>query len=177
MSPFFANYGFHPRFLAESAPVSPSSSPPHAAPAAEEFASYLHEVHECLVQNVKHSQYLQAKYYDAKHKSFEFKPGDLVWLNPTNITFSTRPSKKLDWKRLGPFKVIARIGLQAYKLELPPTMRHIHNVFHVSLLDAYKSIPPHSLPPAPTPLYVKDNQEYFRNREYPGLVLKTGSSI
>ena len=163
ISPFFANYGFHPRSLAESTPISPFSSTSHAAPAAEEFASYLHEVHERLVQNVKHSQDRQAKYYDAKHKPVEFKPGDLVWLNPANITFSTRPSKKLDWKRLGPFKVIERIGLQAYKLELPPTMRHIHDVFHVSLLDPYKStsIPPHSLPPAPPPLYAKDNEEYF----------------
>jgi len=74
MSPFFANYGFHPHFLAES--ISTSTS--HAAPAAEEFASYLHEVHECLVQNVNHSQDQQAKYYDAKHKSVEFEPGDLV---------------------------------------------------------------------------------------------------
>jgi len=47
MSPFFANYGFHPRFLAESRPTSTSSS--HAAPAAEEFASYLHNIHERLV--------------------------------------------------------------------------------------------------------------------------------
>jgi len=96
MSPFFANYGFHPRFLAESTPISPFSSTFHAAPAAEEFASYLHEVHERLVQNVKHSQDRQAKYYDAKHKSVEFKPSDLVWLNPMNIAFSTHPSKKLD---------------------------------------------------------------------------------
>ena len=39
MSPFFANYGFHPRFLAESRPTSTFSSSSHAAAAAEEFAS------------------------------------------------------------------------------------------------------------------------------------------
>jgi len=53
MSPFFANYGFHPYFVAESRPTSTSSS--HAAPAAEEFTSYLHDIHERLVQNVKHA--------------------------------------------------------------------------------------------------------------------------
>ena len=47
MSPIFANYGFHPCFLAES--QSSSGSPLHAAPAAEEFRSYLPEVHERLV--------------------------------------------------------------------------------------------------------------------------------
>ena len=161
MSPFFANYGFHPRFLAESnSPDPPRSS--HAAPAAEEFASYLHEVHEHLVQNVKHAQDLQAKYYDAKHKPVEFKPGDLVWLNSSNIS-TTRPSKKLDWKRLGPFKVEKRVGLQAYKLALPASMRHIHDTFHISLLDPAKSspIPPHSFPAAPPAAYIKDNHEYF----------------
>ena len=158
MSPFFANYGFHPRFLAES--NSPFSS--HSAPAAEEFASYLHEVHERLVQNVKHAQDLQAKYYDAKHKPVEFKPGDLVWLNSSNIS-TMRPSKKLDWKRLGPFKVEKRVGLQAYKLSLPASMRHIHDTFHISLLDPVKSSPilPHSFPTAPPAAYIKDNHEYF----------------
>jgi len=160
----FANYGFHPRFLAESQ-SSPGSSF-HAAPAAEEFASYLHEVHERLVQNVKHAQDLQAKYYDAKHKPVDLKPGDSVWLNSSNIS-TMRPSKKLDWKRLGPFKVVKRMGLQAYKLALPATMRHIHDTFHISLLDPTKStsIPPHSFASAPPALYIKDDHEFFEIEE------------
>ena len=158
MSPFFANYGFHPRFLVESRTPAPS----HTAPAAEDFESYLHEVHDHLVQNVKHSQNLQAKYCDSKHKPVEFQPGDMVWLNSSNISTS-RPLKKLDWKCLGPFKIVKHVGLQAYQLALPPTMCHIHDVFHVSLLDPVKSspIPPHGLPPAPPPLYIQDDQEYF----------------
>ncbi|XP_024961997.1 uncharacterized protein LOC112502338 [Cynara cardunculus var. scolymus] len=35
---------------------------------------------------------------------------------------------------LGPFKVLARVGLQAYKLELRPEMAGIHNTFHVCYL-------------------------------------------
>jgi Chromo (CHRromatin Organisation MOdifier) domain len=154
MSPFFANYGFHPRFFAEFTPTD--------VPAADEFAARMHEVHERLVENVTKAQNIQARYYDRKRKPVEFKPGDLVWLNAANIS-TTRSSNKLDWKRLGPFKVVKRIGLQAYELNLPMTMHHIHNVFHVSLLDLYKptSIAPHSLPPPLPPLYVKDDQEYF----------------
>ena len=85
----------------------------------------------------------------------------MVWLNASNISTS-RPSKKLDWKRLGPYKVLKRVSLQAYKLALPPTMRHLHNVFHVSFLDPVKatSLPPRIPPPPPT-VYVKDGQEYF----------------
>jgi Reverse transcriptase (RNA-dependent DNA polymerase)/RNase H-like domain found in reverse transcriptase/Integrase zinc binding domain/Chromo (CHRromatin Organisation MOdifier) domain/Aspartyl protease len=156
MSPFYANYGFHPRFLAEFA------NPTTPIPAANDFASHLQEVHERLVENIKKAQDYQAHYYDRKHKPVEFKPGDLVWLNSSHIS-TMRPSKKLDWKRLGPFKVLERIGLQAYRLDLPPTMRHIHNVFHVSLLEQYKSssLPPHGLPPPLPPLYIKDDHKYF----------------
>jgi len=154
MSPFYANYGFHPRFLAEFTPTN--------VPASDDFASHLHEVHEHLVENVKKAQNYQARYYDPKHKPTEFQPGDMVWLNSANISTS-RPSKKLDWKRLGPFKVLKRIGLQAYQLELPITMRNIHDTFHVSLLEPYKttSIPPHGIPPPPPPLYIKDDQEFY----------------
>ena len=113
------------------------------------------------MQNVKHAQDLQATYYDAKHKSVALKPGDLVWLNSSNIS-TTRPSKKLDWKRFGPFKVVKRIGLQTYKLDLPVSMRHIHDTFHISLLDLVKStLPPHGLSAAPPAAYIKDDHEYF----------------
>ncbi|KAF8748304.1 Chromo (CHRromatin Organization MOdifier) domain [Rhizoctonia solani] len=66
----------------------------------------------------------------------EFQPGDKVWLLALNIT-SQRPNKKLDHKQYGPFPVIERVGSHAYCLALPETMK-IHDVFHVSLLSAFK---------------------------------------
>jgi len=163
MSPFFANYGFHLHFLAESHTMSLSR---HAAPTPEEFAFYLHNIHEHLIQNVKHMQDLQAKYYNAKHKSIALEPGDLVWLNLSNI--STMPlSKKLDWKHFSPFKVAKCIGLQAYKLALPASMHHIHDTFHISLLNHFKStaIPLHGLSTAPPTTYIKDNYQYFEVKD------------
>ncbi|XP_070682471.1 uncharacterized protein [Malus domestica] len=41
---------------------------------------------------------------------------------------------KLAPRYVGPFKIIGRVGNAAYKLELPPQLGHIHNVFHVSQL-------------------------------------------
>ena len=153
MTPFYANYGYHSLFLAE--PISTS------VPAAHDFGNLLHEVHNHLIENVKGAQNLMARYYDAKHKLVEFSPGDLVWLNASNISIS-HPSKKLDYNRLGPFKVLKQIGLQAYKIDLPFSFKHIHDTFHVSLLDLYKAtMPPHGLPPPLPPVYINDDKEFF----------------
>jgi len=60
----------------------------------------------------------------------------MMWLLPRNIK-TTRPAKKLDYKKIRPFKILARIGTSAYKLALPPSMA-IHNTFHISLLEPYQ---------------------------------------
>ena len=44
--------------------------------------------------------------------------------------------RKLSPRWIGPFRVSARVGMVAYRLELPSQYK-FHNVFHVSLLKAY----------------------------------------
>ena len=48
---------------------------------------------------------------------------------------------------VGPFAILARVGLVAYKLGLPPTVK-VHPVFHVSLLKAYRGDGRYQPPPA-----------------------------
>jgi hypothetical protein len=59
-------------------------------------------------------------------------------LNSINIK-TKRPSKKLDWKRLGPFTIDTKISSHAYRLKLPKSMSSVHPVFHVSLLELHRS--------------------------------------
>ena len=157
LSPFFANYAFHPT-------VRPLISPPQsslnlAPPTVEDLVERLKNVHEQLVDVLTSAQNQQAKYYDAKHKPLYLSVGDKVWLLSTNIR-TTRPSKKLDWKRLGPFTITAKIGLQAYRLQLPPSMK-IHPTFHASLLEPYKesTLPLRTQPPPP-PIEMDDGDEW-----------------
>ena len=84
-----------------------------------------------------------SKYYDKKHSKLrEYKIRDLVWLEATNIT-TDQPSKKLDEKRWGPFKVISKISASSYKLDLPREWKRVHNIFNEVLLMPY--IEPNSL--------------------------------
>ena len=46
-------------------------------------------------------------------------------------------NSKLTPHFVGPFKILEQIGLVAYCLALPPSLSHIHNLFHVSILWKY----------------------------------------
>jgi hypothetical protein len=75
-----------------------------------------------------------AKYYNLKRsKGPIFKKGEIVYLIRKNFTI-TRPSLKLDHKKLGPFPVDEVISDANYKLSLPSSIR-MHLVFHISLLE------------------------------------------
>ncbi|XP_027181926.1 uncharacterized protein LOC113780313 [Coffea eugenioides] len=55
--------------------------------------------------------------------------------------------KKLQPKFVGPYKILQRVENVVYKLELPPSLSRIHNVFDVSILKKYHPDPSHVLQP------------------------------
>ena len=57
-------------------------------------------------------------------------------LEATNIK-TEQPSKKLDDKQYGPFKVIKKEGLASYRLKLDKSWGQIHPIFHECLLHPY----------------------------------------
>ena len=72
-------------------------------------------------------------YYNNKRLgNSRLREGDLIYVLQRNIKI-TRPSDKLDYKKIGPFKIKRNIRNISYKLHLPSTIK-IHPVFHVSLL-------------------------------------------
>ena len=50
---------------------------------------------------------------------------------------------KLSPRFIGPFEILERIGVVAYRLALPPSMSSVHEVFHVSMLRKYTPDPAH----------------------------------
>lgn len=66
----------------------------------------------------------------------EFQVGDQVYLKLqpyVQSSLAARANQKLSFKFFGPFPVLAKIGVVAYKLKLPPSSS-IHPIFHVSQL-------------------------------------------
>ena len=55
---------------------------------------------------------------------------------------------------------MAKIGMKAYKLDLPDSMK-VHPTFHVSLLETYEDNPlPSQVKPPPPPIKIDGNKEY-----------------
>ena len=50
---------------------------------------------------------------------------------------------KLSPSFIGPFEILERIGIVAYRLDLQPNMSGVHEVFHVSMLRKYTPNPAH----------------------------------
>ncbi|CAO3619736.1 unnamed protein product [Cunninghamella blakesleeana] len=153
-SPFYANYGHHPS-IDFHLPELPSST--IAENKIEEMDNTIQE----LQDNMKKAQETYSRYANQKRTPApNYNIGDKVWLKTTNIK-TQRPSKKLDYKKLGPFKVIEKINPVAYRIELPHTMK-IHNVFHTSLLTPVtENELSQRYQPAPPPIIVNGQEEFI----------------
>jgi hypothetical protein len=162
ITPFLANYGYHP--LAPSTPLIPTGNP-----SAQSRLDNLVKIRATLVESINKAQEDYAKHYNRKVKSHLnladeplFKVGEKVWLSAKDISTS-RPSAKLDHKLLGPFKILERISDLAYRLDLPPTI-DINNSFHVSRLEPYREGHPNQPQQEIPPIFVEGERQYVPER-------------
>ena len=83
----------------------------------------------------------QKFYADMRRKDIRYEIGEKVFLkvSPWKKVIRFGKKGKLSPSFIGPYEVIEKVGLVAYRLALPPELEKIHNVFHVSMLRRYKS--------------------------------------
>ncbi|GKC33641.1 putative reverse transcriptase domain-containing protein, partial [Tanacetum coccineum] len=85
---------------------------------------------------IQAAQDRQKSYADRRRKPLEFEVGDKVMLKVSPwkgvIRFGKRG--KLNPRYIGPFRIIAKVGTLAYRLELLEQLSRVHSTFHVSNL-------------------------------------------
>jgi len=140
ISPFYANYGFHPRTL-----NPPDQAEEPVNPASAAYGHWMTAIHEKARKGLEAAQERMRRYMDPGRKTPPtYRVKDLVMLNGRNIR-TRRPSRKMDHKNHGPFQVEKIISPLAVRLTLPRKWK-IHNVFHVSLLEPYRTSEHRALP-------------------------------
>jgi hypothetical protein len=97
-----------------------------------------------LIRNcLKAAQSRQKSYADSKRRPVTFNVGDFVYFRVTPLKGMQHfhIKGKLAPRYIGPFKILERRGEMSYKLELPPKMSEVHDVFHVSQLRKCLQVP------------------------------------
>ena len=126
-SPFYTNYGFHPR---TTWPVEMESK----NPTSKNYAHWILSVHDLCNSYLKTTSEKMGGYYDKSKKTAPpCKAGIQVMLNGKNVR-TRRAAKILDAKLFGPFKVVKLVDRSGMSIELElPKRWHVHTVFHSSL--------------------------------------------
>ncbi|WVZ52752.1 hypothetical protein U9M48_003782 [Paspalum notatum var. saurae] len=128
MAPFEALYGRRCRTpLNWSEPGKRVTFGPDLVTQAEEQVKFIQS-------NLKSAQSRQKSYSDRRRRPLVFEKGDHVYLrvSPMKGVYRFGVKGKLAPRYVGPFKITEQYGPVAYRLELPPHLAAVHDVFHVS---------------------------------------------
>jgi hypothetical protein len=154
VSPFFANKGYHPNITVHLDRELTSAR-------AKNFVVDLDELHKKLRETISLAQKRYQKSADKRRSPApDFQIGQEVYVLAKYL-HTTRPSKKLSEKYLGPYKIIGQPGTLSFTLRLPDSLHAVHPVFHVSMLEpAPQNIIPNRTQPPPPPVEVEGELEY-----------------
>ncbi|GJW53588.1 putative reverse transcriptase domain-containing protein [Tanacetum coccineum] len=111
----------------------------------------IHETTKKIIQIKKRIQAArdrQKSYADRRRKPLEFQAGDKVMLkvSPWNGVIRFGKRGKLNPRYIRSFKILAKVGTIAYRLELPEKLIRVHSTFYVSNLKKCFSDEPLAIP-------------------------------
>ena len=162
MTPFFFNYGHHPRM--SFGPTSKeylTTRERLQTIQADDIANKMQEILKVGRENVAQAQEAMRIQANRHRQPSNINVGDQVMLDGKGLQ-TDRPSKKLDDVRHGPFPVVKNVG-HSFQLQLPETAK-IHDVFSPDQLTKHPNpdLPP--LPgqvnPPPPPVIINDEEEW-----------------
>ena len=103
---------------------------------AEERVKQLKKLHEQIRDKIAKQNEKYRAQANKHRKHVEFKEGDLVWVHLGKGRFPPGKFAKLKPRADGPFKVLKKIGDNAYKIELPASY-DVSDTFNVTDLSPY----------------------------------------
>jgi hypothetical protein len=109
----------------------------------------------CQVQeNLKAVKSRQETYANKRCRPLEFEDGNHVYLKVSPMKGVKRfgVKGKLAPRYIGPFPILEKCGTVAYKLDLPPSLTGVHNIFHMSQLKKCLKAPVDVVLPEVAPL-------------------------
>jgi hypothetical protein len=133
VSPFQVVYGFNPRAPINLLPLPSSEMTYFDASQRSEFILKIHETTKLNIEKMNEKYRIAAS---KCCKEVKLEPSDLVWLHLRKERFSKLRKSKLMSRAAGPFKILAKINDNAYKVELPLEFR-ISPSFNISDLRPY----------------------------------------
>jgi hypothetical protein len=89
-----------------------------------------------IQENLKVAKLRQESYVNKRHRPLQFEDGDHVYLkvSPMKGVKRFRVTGKLSPRYVEPFPILEKCENVTYKLELPPLLAGVHDIFHVSQL-------------------------------------------
>ncbi|GJS22683.1 putative reverse transcriptase domain-containing protein [Tanacetum coccineum] len=124
-------------FFRNGVPVSINSD--HDRKFTSHFWKYLHKALDFGKGWDKHLPLVEFLYNNSYHTSIKAAPFEALYGRHVESITMERGDMFWKWGKLnphyiGPFKIIAKVGTVAYRLELPEQLRRVHSTFHVSNL-------------------------------------------
>lgn len=151
-TPFFMNYGRHPK-LPERIALGLSERP-HTD--AQQLVSTLAESHSLAKQCISLAQERQSKQANRKRRKEKFEIGQQVWLSTKHLTRDGRQWKKLQPRWAGPFRIIRVISDNAVEIDSAAYLHKFHPVVNVSRLKRHHT---NKLSSTGQPEDIADSQE------------------
>ncbi|GJT99412.1 putative reverse transcriptase domain-containing protein [Tanacetum coccineum] len=110
-------------------------------------------------EDYKMDRHAMKSYADKRRKPLEFSVGDYVFLKVSPWKGAVRFGKKgkLAPRFVGPFEIVEKVGLVAYRLRLPEELNGVHDTFHVSNLKKCLADPTLQVPLDEIQVYAKLN--------------------
>lgn len=138
VNPFFANTAEHPHYKitprTDLTSINSFNYLKIREKIVDKFVDQIHDHNSFFRENMITAQdFHEKKENNRCHLAPSYSIGDLVFVKAENIKTKI-PNKKLDWKILGPFRIIKLIGSYNYQVELPSTLISVNLIFNASLL-------------------------------------------